>query len=169
MECSFKAVLRLRRVTDTWELAIQYPNHHHPASSNLSVMYILYTAVRISQLVQMRSSISIGISVRQILTAHRPREAGIALSQHDIWNSRAELRRVLLDGRTPAQALISQMPESDWYVNYPTHDDILTAAFCALLYPVVAVEAVEWTMDMAEVVVVTVQSKVYSNKYDKRN
>jgi hypothetical protein len=23
------------------------------------------------------------------------------------------------------------MPELDWYVNYPTHGDILTAAFCA--------------------------------------
>jgi hypothetical protein len=107
MECSFQAVLWLRRITDTWELAIQYPNHNHPASSNLSVHPLHRRQDLTACADEIKHQFSIGNSVRQILAAHRAREAGIAPSQHDIWNSRAELRRVLLDGRTPAQALIS--------------------------------------------------------------
>jgi MULE transposase domain len=80
---------------------------------------------------QIENQLQQGASTRQIMRGlHQTGESG--LKAQDIYNLRKNLRKKFLKGKTPIQALISQLPENgDWIFNYETGEDhVIHALFC---------------------------------------
>ena len=56
-----------------------------------------------------------------------------SIKPRDIHNLQARLRTEFLDGRTPIQALLYQIPEEgDWIMNYQATDNVVTAVFTSI-------------------------------------
>ena len=121
-ECPFDAVLRFSKEVYAWSLDVRNPAHNHgpaPASTHPS----LRRQELATKATQIAAQITLGAPTRQILSGI-DREAQSSLKAQDIRNLRKKLRRQFLKGRTPIQALISQLPEdSDWSFNYEFSED----------------------------------------------
>jgi hypothetical protein len=80
---------------------------------------------------QIENQLQQGVSTRQIMRGlHQTGES--SLKAQDIYNLRKDLRNKFLEGKTPIQALISQLPENgDWIFNCETgQDHVIHTFFC---------------------------------------
>ena len=131
--CPFRAVLRYREEFDAWHLRVDNPRHNHEPSP-VSTHPTLRRQELNANSPQIETQLQQGVSTRQIIRGLRHTNDGASgLKPQDIYNLRKDLRRKFLEGRTPIQALITQLPEDgDWIFNYEVDEDnAIRTLFCS--------------------------------------
>jgi hypothetical protein len=120
--CPFDAVLRFSKELLSWSLEIRDPTHNHepsPPSTHPSLRRQELNA----KAARIEAQIALGMPTRQVLSGIE-KEARSSLKAQDIRNLRKMLRRQFLKGRSPIQALITQLPEDgNWNFSYELSED----------------------------------------------
>lgn len=131
LNCPFSAKLVHSKTIGAWVFEVCNSAHNHLPSSAST-----HPSLRRDELNthfdSIQRQLSIGTPASHILTSLRQNGAEISLRPRDIHNLRWNMRREFLDGRTPIQALLTQIPEGgDWICNWETEDNnVVTAVFC---------------------------------------
>ncbi|OQE04572.1 hypothetical protein PENVUL_c032G00837 [Penicillium vulpinum] len=130
-ECPFSIALRLDLEINLWRLTIENLSHNYqlsPAST-----YPTQRALELKyKKVQVETRLQLGRPTRQMLIEIREADPESALISRDIYNTRFKLNEVFLAGRTPIQALLTELPKDRlWIFKYELDDQsYITALFC---------------------------------------
>jgi len=130
IDCPFSMVLSYSKSFDSWSLKIREASHNH-GPSPISTHPVLRREEVNTHSEAIKRHLSVGTRTSHILTMLRQSDPANSIKPRDIHNLRARLRTEFLDGRTPIQALLYQIPEEgDWIMNYQATDNVVTAVFC---------------------------------------
>jgi hypothetical protein len=111
--CPFSAVGKKNELNE-WVLSIPEPGHNHPPSHTRSAhpsFQQLEAPLYQDQIAQLSQS---GSEPRQIMSTLRQANPNLGLITSDIYNARKSIKQTALTGRTPIQALIHELEQSNY-------------------------------------------------------
>jgi len=115
----FSATLLRSKGVGAWVLQIRNNGHNHMPSSTSTHPSHRRAQVN-AHIDSIQSQLAIGIRPSHILTSLRQNSSmDISIKARDIYNPRRKPRQEFLDGRSPIQALLIQIPDGgDWICNW---------------------------------------------------
>src|SRR4051794_18527317 len=117
INCPFSVRGKLKN--GIWAIEVRNPDHNHDASLTPMAHPIQRRIPdEVKQRVQQLSAS--GVPARQIITTIRQSGNHHTVIVDDIYNIRKQLRRENLAGKTPMEALLIMLKDSDWTFNYQT-------------------------------------------------
>ncbi|KAJ5135023.1 uncharacterized protein N7515_004301 [Penicillium bovifimosum] len=116
--CPFKMALRLDLKTDLWGITLEHATHNHPSSH--ASTHPIHRALELTQRnAEVDNAIQQGHTTSQILTEIREADPETILVPRDIHNRRRKLDQMFLDGCTPLQALLQELPKDvEWVLRH---------------------------------------------------
>ncbi|KAJ5264490.1 hypothetical protein N7505_007283 [Penicillium chrysogenum] len=148
-DCPFSVSLRFSQLTNTWIFTIENESHNHgpsPASTH-NIQRKLEVKRKLDIITQQLKQ---GPATRQIITSLRESDPNSCIIPKDINNLRMQLNREFLNGRTPIQALLQELPkDGNWIFKYELDDDQhVTALFCMHKTCVTMLQSNPWVISM---------------------
>jgi hypothetical protein len=125
--CSFQ--IKIHRTStmnepEIWDLTIMNGTHNHDASHSAASHGVHRRRSRAPYVNEIRSMITSGVTPRALLSTFTPTDPDLLIRRSDVCNERDHERNAYLQGRTPIQALIDELSQSeDWIVKYRTGPD----------------------------------------------
>ncbi|KAJ5307511.1 hypothetical protein N7476_008167 [Penicillium atrosanguineum] len=130
-QCPFSMSVRLNLQSDTWYLTVEDETHNHLPSPGIT--HPVHRRLKyVRKAIWIYDLIRQGIHPRHIITTLRNDDPDSTIQPRDIYNIRGRLIREYLNGRTPIQALMEELPKGgNWIFKYEVDEQHhITALFC---------------------------------------
>jgi hypothetical protein len=104
-----------------WHLSVINDQHNHEPSNDMSG-HPLARRLNAEERTRVQQMSAAGIRPRQILSTLRQDNSSLSAVARTVYNARSQLRQEYLGGRTPSQALLDILRQTDFMLEY-MHDD----------------------------------------------